>query len=687
MNFLRLIKRFWQALPLSDHTRWRISVLLLEPILPLIKGSVVHSAYQREKEWQTKRIRPFHGDHLPVLPMQTKTDIIIWGIIDWRFRIQRPQHLAQGLAEKGYRVFYISTAFVNTSRPGFELESMDDAGLLYNVRLHLKGRPAVYAAPARPDELRRLKENVAKLLEWTNSQGIVSLVQHPYWHTLSRKLPNSRFIYDCMDHHDGFGNTGEGIAALESSLLKEADAVITTSQWLYDVATAHNRCVSIIRNAADADFFSTTPKTKFSDPLGRRVIGYYGAIAGWMDIDLLKKVALHFSDCLLLLVGADEVGAHQQLSGLQNVRFTGEVNYKQLPYYLYGMDVCLLPFRVTPLTLATNPVKVYEYLAAGKPVVSIELPELKQFEGHVAVAATHDVFLTKISTALSDPCNNDLIAARQAFASRNSWSNRVAQLDALITTLPTQKISVVIVTHNNLELTRNCLDSLEYSNDYSDIEVIVVDNASDDGTIEYLQTWTQSGEQRHIILNTDNRGFAAANNQGLAVARGEYLVLLNNDTEVTPGWLRTMMNHLRLDNTLGMIGPVTNNIGNEARIRIRYKNSDEMRQFSRGYTLRHLGESFPIRTLAFFCVMMPRAIYEQIGPLDEAYGLGFFEDDDYCRRLEQAGWRIECAEDVFIHHHLSASFNKLGKGRKELLERNKRIYEAKWGAWTPHKQR
>jgi len=103
--------------------------------------------------------------------------------------------------------------------------------------------------------------------------------------------------------------------------------------------------------------------------------------------------------------------------------------------------------------------------------------------------------------------------------------------------------------------------------------------------------------------------------------------------------------------------------------------------------LQHLGETFSIRTLAFFCVMMPRKVYEQVGPLDEAYGLGFYEDDDYCRRVEQAGWRLECAEDVFIHHHLSASFNKLGKGRKELLERNRKIYEAKWGAWVPHRQR
>ncbi|UUZ65746.1 hypothetical protein LP417_15955 [Polaromonas sp. P1-6] len=255
MNGLKLLKRLWHALPFSDHTRWRVTVLLLEPVLPFIKGSVVYNAYLREKEWQIKRIRPFHGDQLPTLPPQDKADIFFWGIIDWRFRIQRPQHLAIGFAKRGHRVFYVSTSFVNTGRPGFELERMDQAGSLYNVRFHLKGRPLVYAAPPSQEDSRRLKASVASLLEWTESKEIISIVQHPYWYELARKVPDSRLIYDCMDHHDGFGNTGEGIAALEFNLLKEADAVVTTSQRLRDFAAAHNQNVALVRNAAEYDFF------------------------------------------------------------------------------------------------------------------------------------------------------------------------------------------------------------------------------------------------------------------------------------------------------------------------------------------------------------------------------------------------------------------------------------------------
>lgn len=687
MRSLGLIKRVWRALPLSDSNRWKITVLLLKPILPFIKGSVVHQAYLEEREWRSKCIRPFHGDPFPPLPDQEKLDVFFWGIIDWNYRIQRPQHLARGFADRGYRVFYISPSFVKTPRPGFELERMDDGGRLYNIRIYLGGRPAVYTAPPSRDDMQQLRASVAALLEWTGSRSIVSIVQHPYWYELVGQLPNSRLIYDCMDHHDGFINTGEGIAALELAMLKDAEAVVTTSQVLHDAAAAHNPNVSMVRNATEYDFFSTPPQSTYRDIHGRRVIGYYGAIAEWIDVELLIEIAQKFPDCLLLLVGAAENSVRQQLADFSNVVFIGEVKYSELPHYLYGMDICLLPFRVVPLTLATNPVKVYEYLSAGKSVVAVKLPEMIQFDGVVMVAESHDEFIAKLGDVLATPDNEQAALERRAFAAMNTWHHRVDAFEKVISALSEPLISVIVITYNNLDLTRACLDSVVRFSDYSNLEIIVVDNASSDGSPEFLKKWSEEAGNRHLVLNPDNRGFAAANNQGLKLARGEYLVLLNNDTEVTPGWLHGLMNHLRADSTLGMIGPVTNNIGNEARLKLCYADSDEMRRRSRSYTLRHMGETFPIRTLAFFCVMLPRHVYEKVGLLDEAFGLGFFEDDDYCRRIEQAGWTIACAKDVFIHHHLSASFNKLGKGRQELLEKNRKIYEAKWGAWIPHQPR
>ena len=105
-------------------------------------------------------------------------------------------------------------------------------------------------------------------------------------------------------------------------------------------------------------------------------------------------------------------------------------------------------------------------------------------------------------------------------------------------------------------------------------------------------------------------------------------------------------------------------------------------------TRARIGQSFDIPVAAFFCVMFPRGVYEELGPLDEKFGMGFFEDDDYCERVRRAGRRVACAEDVFIHHELSASFDQVMAGeRRALFERNRAYYESKWGPWKPHEYR
>src|SRR5690606_30469937 len=147
---------------------------------------------------------------------------------------------------------------------------------------------------------------------------------------------------------------------------------------------------------------------------------------------------------------------------------------------------------------------------------------------------------------------------------------------------------------------------------------------------------------------------------------------LNNDIVVTPGWTASLHRHLRHDPSIGLIGPVTNNIGNEAKIDTAYENLLDMPSEQRSLTGHKAGRTFEIPVLAFFCVAMPRDVYQSVGPLDENFGTGFFEDDDYCQRVRALDRRIVCAEDVFVHHELSASFGKMpDQQRQELFDRNK----------------
>jgi GT2 family glycosyltransferase len=252
-----------------------------------------------------------------------------------------------------------------------------------------------------------------------------------------------------------------------------------------------------------------------------------------------------------------------------------------------------------------------------------------------------------------------------------------------VTSRPTA--SIIILTYNNLKYTRLCLESIFAKTEAPDFEVILVDNASTDDTPAYLQSFAAQKNNVKLILNPENTGFPHGNNQGAAIAQGQYLVLLNNDTVVTEGWLSGLIRHLQ-DPTVGMVGPVTNSSGNETRIAVDYQQLEEMPAFARAYAQAHQSQSFEISMLPFHCVALRREIFDQTGLIDERFSLGMFEDDDYAIRLQKQGLKLLCAEDVFIHHWGSASFSALGETEyRRLFEENRQKFEHKWGCpWQPH---
>ena len=250
--------------------------------------------------------------------------------------------------------------------------------------------------------------------------------------------------------------------------------------------------------------------------------------------------------------------------------------------------------------------------------------------------------------------------------------------------------TIVIVTFNNLAVTRLCLASVLAHTENA--EVIIVDNASTDGTPAFLRALADRDQRVNVIFNDRNLGFARANNLGLSAARGEVLVLLNNDTIVPPGWLPRLAAHLV--EGVGAVGPVTNRIGNEAEIETSYTTYGEFlaeaERIGRISPNGHKGSVFDIPTLTMFCLAMRRATYEKIGPLDEQYSIGLLEDDDYSERIRAVGLRLVCAEDVLVHHFGQASFGALVASGEyaRLLAENQRRFAAKWGReWQPYKRR
>jgi GT2 family glycosyltransferase len=248
--------------------------------------------------------------------------------------------------------------------------------------------------------------------------------------------------------------------------------------------------------------------------------------------------------------------------------------------------------------------------------------------------------------------------------------------------------SVVVVTYNGLSFNRLCLESV-LADGEGDFELIVVDNHSEDGTRDYLTKLAASDARVRTLFNGHNAGFAPACNQGLALARGEHLVLLNNDTMVPPGWLPRLLGHLR-DPAVGLVGPVTNRIGNEAEVETHYRTWGEFLELARIRADQHSGQWLELRTPAMFCLAMRRQTHQRVGPLDERYEVGLLEDDDYADRAREAGYELRCAEDCLVHHFGEASFGELVADGEygRILRANQQRYAEKWGRpWEPYGRR
>ena len=340
-------------------------------------------------------------------------DVICLAICGWDERFQRPQQLMSRFAAAGHRVFYV--------RP----EPRGD-GPLWSAAEKLTN---VYEISLRGG---REFEGLAALRGEGTIGTAATIVQVPSWWALARQA-RERFgwpvLYDCMDYHAGFTTVRRSMVADEGSLLAEADVVVASSVGLEARARMKRDDVLLVRNGCDYEHFAKTPHAQNTRP----VIGYYGAIADWFDADLVCALAQRRTDWDFVLVGSTYSGDIARLARLPNVTLTGEEAYQSLPDWLGGFDVAIIPFRRTPLTEATNPVKVYEMLAGGKPVVSVPIPEVALLAPLVRLASTVDEFEREIVAALAeDPSAAD---GRRAFAREHTWEARVAVLDRVLSSL------------------------------------------------------------------------------------------------------------------------------------------------------------------------------------------------------------------------------------------------------------
>lgn len=250
-------------------------------------------------------------------------------------------------------------------------------------------------------------------------------------------------------------------------------------------------------------------------------------------------------------------------------------------------------------------------------------------------------------------------------------------------------ISIIVPVYNQHEMTTECIDAVRART--QDYEIIVVDNGSTPwfhyGSPEYYVGREQ--EWIRIIRNETNLGFPVAVNQGIRAAKGDIIVLLNNDVIVTPGWAAALVRHL---DQVAIVSPMTNYCAGMQRVTLpAYRDGDELDARAREWARKNAGQSVPVNWVIGFCMAFRRSLYDELGEFDESLWPCSGEEIDFCMRARQAGHDIGIAQDVYVHHFGSQTFGDMARAGQlnynEIVDRNDKHLSEKWGnVWAKQKQ-
>ena len=296
--------------------------------------------------------------------------------------------------------------------------------------------PAYGNAAVRSFNEKFLLAQIRRAMKKLNFSRVTNLVFNPAAGMIAGKLGEELLIYYCVDEYTAFTGATDGLKQIENELFRKSDLVIVSAEKLLESKAGFNKNTFLIRHGVDHAHFRKalapeTPVPAEIKNLPRPIIGFHGLLADWVDFELLKKTAGHFSEGSLVLIGKISVDAEQKikiLDNLPNVHFLGRKPYAELPAYCKGFDVALNPFAISELTLAANPLKVREYLAAGLPVVSTAIPEVEVLN-LCGIGKTPEDFIRQIEIALENPGAS---RERSEKVKDESWEARVEELREII---------------------------------------------------------------------------------------------------------------------------------------------------------------------------------------------------------------------------------------------------------------
>ncbi len=381
--------------------------------------------------------------------MTTHFDIVCLSTQEWDYLWTRKQRFMRHLAQQGYRVLYVENPlhligylryFKTQWRRLFkwlfkprEVEPnlfVSTPPLLLPFFLMFPAINRLNAKILRPFIRRKMRlAGIKNPVLWIYTLNAVELVN-----TLDERI----VIYDCIDELSAYKGLlrPEVMQAYEDRLLRTADVTIVTMPELYKPRRVLAKKIDIVPNAAEVEHFikAKLPETKIPGDIAaipQPIIGFVGSVQYWLDYDLLQYLAQARPEWSFVLIGpVDHRASIEEIESLSNVYLLGERPYQSLPNYIKAFQVCINPFKVDLLAGGCNPLKLYEYLGTGKPVVSVDMPAAREFRDLVRIGRNPEGFLAEIEAAVAE--GEARAGERISLAKQHTWQARFAQIDAIL---------------------------------------------------------------------------------------------------------------------------------------------------------------------------------------------------------------------------------------------------------------
>lgn len=500
------------------------------------------------------------------------------------------------------------------------------------------------------------------------------------------KEQGAKLVYENIDNWEtSLGNSAFADKQQLKTLLEQCDLLVGTAKLLaeqlgdYCTELGIEKNIVYLANAVDEELFA--PRLRYDLPadmvLGSKTLLYYGSLWGeWFDWDLVYGIAKHDPTISVNLIGGHPA---QEIvdAAPANVHFLGLKRQFELPAYLKHADFALVPFKTGEIGDYVSPLKMFEYIAMGKNILTTPLPDVAGYPNAYGGSTLRE-WIEAVETA---PAADE--AAAEAFTAANTWDSRIEKmLDAVYPHEADRcderfygKVSVVVLNYNNKGIIDKCVASLLRSSSRYGYEIVVVDNQSKDGSYEQLRE--RFGDRINLVRNSKN-GCSSGRNLGVKVSKGDYILFLDSDQWVTGNyWLDAYFDVYNTAPNFGAVGWAGGWFDENGA-------ASFTNEFFPHKYMPPVGLCRPdIGYLATCGLMMERKLFEDFEGFDEFYDPTCYEDTDLSLKIRHAGKELYLCRGVGLMHLPHQTTKSGTDGHKKLLDEKQSYFTAKWRRLDP----